>query len=83
LWLYGSTNKTTDLNIAAGGFFTDGALLGMRNGDFILAGCHSTDTSTGMVPFLGMITGVSSTSDAASLSTEGFVTSTATEGGGG
>jgi len=83
LWTYSSSNKTTTLTAAAGGFFTDGALLGMRNGDIIIAGAHSTVTSTGDVILIGLITGVSSTADSASISTEGFLTSTATEGGGG
>ena len=83
LWTYSSSNKTTDIASAAGGFFTDGARLGMRNGDFLISAHNSTNSSTGTVLMLSVISGVSSTSDAASVSTEAFISSTATEAGGG
>ena len=83
LWTYSSSNKTTDIAASAGGFFTDGARLGMRNGDFLISAHNTTASSTGTVIMISIITGVSSTSDAASVSTEGFITSTATEAGGG
>lgn len=82
LWTYTSSNLTTDLTATAGGFFTDGALLGMRNGDILISASFSTESSTGYFVLIGVISGVSSTGDSASVSTEGFVTSTATAGGG-
>jgi len=81
LWTYTSSNLTTSLITT--GFFSDGALLGMRNGDIVIANTQSTQSSTGSILFLGVVTGVSSTSDVASLSTEGYITSTATAAGGG
>jgi len=86
LWTYSSTNLTTDITATAGGFFTDGALLGMRNGDVLIAVCQQStlpDSSTSSVLLLGVVSGVSSTGDTASISTEGFITSTATAAGGG
>jgi hypothetical protein len=86
LWTYNSTNLTTDLTATAGGFFTDGGRLGMRNGDILIASCvQSTlpQSSTSAVLLIGIISGVNSTDDTASVSTEGFITSTATAAGGG
>ena len=86
LWTYNSTNLTTDLTASAGGFFTDGGRLGMRNGDILIASCWQStlpQSSTSAIVLIGVISGVSSTSDVASVSTEGFITSTATAAGGG
>lgn len=79
VWSYTSTNLTTDLNEA--NFFTDGHLLGMRNGDVLISATYSAESSTGAILYLGVITGVSTSG--ASLSTEAFITSTATAAGGG
>lgn len=72
LWAYNSTNLTTD--IAASSFFSDAANLGMRNGDVLISATYSTESSTGHILVIGMIT-FDSTS-AASLSTGGTITST-------
>lgn len=72
LWVYNSTNLTTDLTVA--NFFSDGDRLGMRNGDILISATHSTQSSTGHVLVIGMITGVSSSG--AALSTGGTITST-------
>ena len=78
-WTYNSSNLTTDLNVA--GFFTDGASLGMRPGDILIANTYSTESSTGFLMYLGVVGAVTSTG--ASLSTEAFISSTATAAGGG
>jgi len=83
LWVYNSTNLTTDIAVAGGGFFSDGGRLGMRNGDVVISATYSTESSTGSILLLGVVTGVSSTGDTASMSTEGFISSTATAAGGG
>lgn len=72
LWTYVSSNLTTDLTGSS--FFSDAGNLGMRNGDILIAGQYSTQSSTGHIVAIGMIT-FDSTS-AASLSTGGTVTST-------
>jgi len=73
LWLYNSTNLTTDL--ATANFFTDAKTLGMRTGDILIAATYSTQSSTGMELVIGMITGVST--DGAALSTaNGLISST-------
>jgi len=72
LWVYNSSNLTTD--IRASGFFTDADELGMRNGDIMIAGTYSTQSSTGHILVIGMIA-FSSTS-AAHISTGGSITST-------
>jgi len=79
VWSYTSSNLTTDLNEA--NFFSDGHLLGMRPGDILISATFSTESSTGAILYLGVITGVSTSG--ASLSTEAFITSTATAAGGG
>ncbi len=72
LWTYVSSNLTTDLT--SSGFFSDAGNLGMRNGDILIAGQYSTESSTDHIVAIGMIA-FDSTS-AASLSTGGTVTST-------
>ena len=72
VWSYTSTNLTTDITVA--NFFTDAQALGMRNGDILLSATYSTESSTGHIMVIGMITGVSS--DGAALSTGGTITST-------
>lgn len=72
LWTYTSSNLTTD--VTASNFFTDAQRLGMRNGDILLASSFSTESSTGHIIMIGMITGVSTSG--ANLSTGGTITST-------
>lgn len=72
LWFYCSTNLTTDMT--ASNFFTDAKALGMRTGDVLLAATYSTQSSTGHILVMGMITGVSTSG--ANLSTGGTMTST-------
>lgn len=79
VWSYTSTNLTTDLNES--NFFTDGHTLGMRPGDILISATFSTESSTGSILYLGVVNAVSTSG--ASLSTEGFITSTATAAGGG
>jgi hypothetical protein len=79
LWTYNSSNLTTDLNTA--NFFSDGHLLGMRPGDILIANTHSTESSTGFLMYLGVVGAVSTSG--ASMSTEAFISSTATAAGGG
>jgi len=72
LWYYNSSNLTTDITSA--NFFTDAKRLGMRNGDSMIAATFSTESSTGHVLTIGMVTGVSTSG--ANLSTGGTMTST-------
>lgn len=72
LWLYNSSNLTTDMTVA--NFFTDAKALGMRTGDTLIAQTFSTQSSTGHILVIGMITGVSTSG--ANLSTGGSITST-------
>ena len=72
LWVYNSTNLTTDL--AASGFFSDADRLGMRNGDILISATYSTQSSTGHILVIGMIAFDSTAT--ASLSTGGTITST-------
>lgn len=71
LWVYNSTNKTTDLTEA--NFFSDGYYLGMRPGDIVM-GCWFTSAGSSVVTYQGVITGVSTAG--ASLSTGALMTST-------
>lgn len=72
VWTYTSSNLTTDLT--ASNFFTDAKRLGMRNGDILISATYSTESSTGHILAIGMITGVSTSG--ANLSTGGTITST-------
>lgn len=72
VWAYTSTNLTTDMT--ASNFFTDAQALGMRNGDVLISATYSTESSTGHILVIGMITGVSTSG--ANLSTGGTITST-------
>lgn len=72
LWMYNSTNLSTDM--AVSNFFSNARELGMRNGDVMLASIHSTESSTGHIMSMGILTGVSSSG--ANLSTGGTMTST-------
>ena len=72
VWLYSSTNLTTDLT--ASGFFSDGYTLGMRPGDLVL-GSQYTSAGSSAITFQGTIASVT-TGGAASLSTGSLMTST-------
>lgn len=72
VWSYTSSNLTTDMT--ASNFFTDAYYLGMRNGDILISATYSTESSTGHILVIGMITGVSTSG--ANLSTGGTITST-------
>lgn len=71
LWVYSSTNLTTDLT--ASNFFSDGKSLGMRPGDIVI-GVQFSSAGSSVQTFIGAITGVSS--NGASLSTGSLMTST-------
>lgn len=72
LWLYASTNLTTDLTAA--GFFSNAYALGMRTGDVVI-GYQYTATGSSMVGFQGCV-GTISTAGAAALTTGSMFTST-------
>jgi hypothetical protein len=71
LWLYNSTNQTTD--IVAASFFTDGWYLGMRPGDIVI-GTQYSSAGSSVISFVGSISAV--TTAGATLSTGGLMTST-------
>lgn len=71
LWVYASTNLTTDLTAA--NFFSDGFYLGMKAGDIVQGAQYSSLGST-VTSFMGVITSV--TTAGASLSTGSLMTST-------
>ena len=71
LWLYSSTNLTTDLTGA--NFFTDAWYLGMRPGD-IINGTQYTSAGSSVISYQGSIGAV--TTAGAALSTGGTMTST-------
>lgn len=72
LWMYNSTNLTTDLTAA--GFFSDGVALGMRPGDLVI-GTQYTSAGSSVISFTSVVASVT-TGGAASLSTGGTMTST-------
>jgi hypothetical protein len=71
LWVYSSTNLTTDLT--ASNFFSDGFYLGMRAGDLVL-GNQFSSLGSSVITFTGSIVSVSTAG--ASLSTGTLITST-------
>lgn len=71
LWLYQSTNLTTDL--VAANFFTDGYYLGMRPGDIVI-GTQYTSLGSSAISFLGSISAV--TTSGALFTTGSLMTST-------
>ena len=71
VWLYSSTNLTTDLTAA--NFFTDGWYLGMRPGD-IVQGTQYTSAGSSAITFQGSIGAV--TTSGAQFSTGSVMTST-------
>lgn len=64
IWMYVSTNLTTD--VTASGFFTDGAKLGMRPGDWVMVTSFSSAGST-VHGSLHLVSVVNSTAGTASL----------------
>lgn len=72
LWLYTSTNLTTDMTVA--NFFSDAYYIGMKQGDLVI-GCQASSAgSTTMLSFVGTVGAVSTAG--AALSTGGTMTST-------
>ena len=71
LWLYSSTNLTTDLTSA--NFFSDAFYLGMRAGDTVI-GNQFTSAGSSVISFQGTIGAVSTAG--AALSTGSLITST-------
>jgi hypothetical protein len=72
LWIYNSTNLTTDLKAA--NFFSDGFYIGMRPGDIVMGAQIATSDGTTIVTYMAAITSVSTAG--ASLSTGTILTST-------
>lgn len=72
MWLYNSTNLTTDMTAA--GFFSDGVSLGMRPGDVVI-GTQYTSAGSSVITFQASVASIT-TAGAASLSTGGMLTST-------
>lgn len=73
LWLYNSTNLTTDMTAA--GFFAEAGSMGMKQGDIVMGVQASSAGSTTQIAYLGVL-GAVSTAGAAALSTGGTMTST-------
>lgn len=71
VWLYSSTNLTTDLTAA--NFFTDGYYLGMRPGDIVM-GSQYTSAGSSAISFQGTISSV--TTAGAAFTTGSIMTST-------
>jgi hypothetical protein len=71
VWLYSSTNLTTDL--VAANFFTDGFYLGMRPGDIVI-GSQYTSAGSSRISFQGVIS--AATTAGAQMSTGSVMTST-------
>ena len=71
LWLYSSTNLTTDMTAA--NFFSDAWYLGMRPGDVVI-GTQYTSAGSSVISFVGSIGAV--TTAGAAFSTGGTMTST-------
>lgn len=71
VWLYSSTNLTTDLT--GSNFFSDAWYLGMRPGDIVM-GTQYTSAGSSVITFQGSIGAV--TTAGAALSTGGTMTST-------
>lgn len=71
LWMYSSTNLTTDL--AAANFFSDGFYMGMRPGDLV-GGAQFSSLGSSVTTYLAAVVSVSTAG--ASLSTGSLITST-------
>lgn len=61
VWAYVSTDEVS--TVTGAGYFTDGSVLGMRPGDFVIGAYHSTAGSSVEV-YLGVITAVAASSAA-------------------
>lgn len=72
LWMYNSTNLTTDMTAA--NFFSEAYYIGMKQGDLVLGTQASSAGSTTQIAFLGVVGAV--TTAGAALSTGGTITST-------
>lgn len=72
VWLYNSTNLTTDMTVA--NFFIDAYYLGAKQGDLVMGVQAASAGSTAQISYIGAL-GAVSTSGAA-LSTAGTMTST-------
>ena len=70
LWVYSSTNTSTQLHTST--FFTDGYYLGMRPGDFVIANSFSSAGSS-VETSIGTI--VTCSTDGCGLSTGSVITS--------
>ena len=55
IWFYSSTNVPADLFSGSAPPFTDGALLGMTNGDILFGVMNGGATSTDAYPFIGIL----------------------------
>lgn len=73
LWFYSSTDGSTKLQDTA--YFTDGAQLGMRNGDVLIGVAASSVGSTTLTMCMGILITTNSTAGF-NLSTGGTMTST-------
>lgn len=71
VWIYSSTNLTTDLTAA--NFFTDGYYLGMRPGDIVM-GSQYTSAGSSRIAFQGIIS--AATTSGAQFTTGSVMTST-------
>ncbi len=72
LWLYNSTNLTTDMTATS--FFSEAYYLGMKQGDLVMGVQASSAGSTTQIAFMGVVGAV--TTAGAALSTGGTITST-------
>lgn len=72
VWLYSSTNLTTDMTVAS--FFTEAFYIGMKQGDIVLGAQASSAGSTTQIAYVGVLGAV--TTAGAALSTGGTMTST-------
>lgn len=72
VWLYSSTNLTTDMTVAS--FFSEAFYIGMKQGDIVLGAQASSAGSTTQIAFVGVLGAV--TTAGAALSTGGTMTST-------
>ena len=72
LWLYNSTNLTTDMT--ASNFFTEAYYIGMKQGDLVMGTQASSAGSTTQIAFVAALGAV--TTAGAALSTGGTMTST-------
>lgn len=72
LWLYNSTNLTTDMTAAS--FFSEAYYMGMKQGDLVMGVQASSAGSTTQIAYMGVLGDV--TTAGAALSTGGTMTST-------